>query len=158
LVVVCLSAVAAPGVTWAQYGGALHNGGWANGMGVPLPPRAAETPAPIVLALMPQTSYTAGGTNAFADLFLNAPLSEARGRIRVVRVSDSVIIATSGWTSTLNNRVTISGLVVGTTYRVQVQLEALTPAWVSVPWTTMIASYVQPSKNDPLYEWEFQTY
>lgn len=157
LVVVCLAAVAAPGVTWAQYGGALHNGGWANGMGVPLPPRAAGAPAPIVLALSPQTSYTAGGSNSFAFLFLNAPLSEARGRIRVVRVSDSVVIATSGWTSTLDNRVTIAGLVVGTTYRVEVELEALVPAWVSVPWATMIASYVQPSKNDPPFEWEFQS-
>lgn len=155
LVVVCLAALAAPGVTWAQYGGALHNGGWANGMGVPLPPRAAGAPAPIVLALMPQTSYTAGGTNAFADLFLNAPLSEARGRIRVVRVSDSVVVATSGWTSTSNHRVTITGLVVGTTYRVEVELDALVPAWVSVPWTPMIASYVQPGKFDPPFEWEF---
>jgi hypothetical protein len=66
-----------------------------------------------------------------------------------------VVIATSGWTSTLDNRVTIAGLVVGTTYRVEVELEALAPAWVSVPWTTMIASYVQPSKNDPPFEWEF---
>jgi hypothetical protein len=158
LVVVCLSAVAAPGVIWAQYGGALHNGGWANGMGIPLPPRPGGPPAPIVLTLMPQTYYLAGGTNSFAVLFLNAPLSEARGRIQVIRVSDMVIIATSGWTGTLDNRVTISGLVVGTTYRVQVQLEALTPAWVSVSWTTIIASYVQPSKNDPPYEWEFQAY
>lgn len=157
LVVACLAAVAAPGLTWAQYGGALHNGGWANGMGVPLPPRAAGGPAPIVLALTSQTSYTAGGSNAFADLYLNAPLSEARGRIRVVRVSDSVVIATSGWTSTLDNRVTIAGLVVGTTYRVEVELDALVPAWVSVPWTTMIASYVQPSKNDPPFEWEFES-
>jgi len=158
LVVVCLAAVAASGMTWAQYGGALHNGGWANGMGVPLPPHPGGAPAPIVLALMPQTYYLAGGSNSFAVLFLNAPLSEARGRIRVVRVSDSVIIATSGWTGTLDNRVTITGLVVGTTYRVQVQLEALTPAWVSVPWTTMIASCVQPSKDDPPFEWEFQSY
>lgn len=153
LIVVCLAAVAVPGVTWAQYGGALHNGGWANGMGVPLPVRqAGGTP----VALIPETSYTAGGINAFAFLFLNAPLSEARGRIRVVRVSDSVVIATSGWTSTSDNRVTVSGLVVGTTYRVEVELEALAPAWVSVPWTTMIASYVQPGKYDPPFEWEFQ--
>jgi len=157
LAVICLAAVAAPGVTWAQYGGALHNGGWANGMGVPLPPRAAGGPAPIVLALMPETSYTAGGSNAFAFLFLNAPLSEARGRIRVVRVSDSVVVATSGWTSTSDNRVTIAGLVVGTTYRVEVELEALAPAWASVPWTTMIDSYVQPSKTDPPFEWEFES-
>jgi len=156
LAVICLAAVAAPGVTWAQYGGALHNGGWANGMGVPLPPRAAGGPAPVVLTLVPETSYTAGGSNAFAFLFLNAPLSEARGRIRVVRVSDSAVVATSGWTSTSDNRVTIAGLVVGTTYRVEVELEALAPAWVSVPWTTMIASYDQPSKNDPPFEWEFQ--
>jgi hypothetical protein len=151
LVVVCLAAVAVP--VWAQYGGALHNGGWANGMGVPLPVHlAGGTP----VALVSETSYTAGGSNAFAFLFLNAPLSEARGRIRVVRVSDSVVIATSGWTSTSDNRVTISGLVVGTTYRVEVELEALVPAWVSVPWTTMIDSYVQPSKYDPPFEWEFQ--
>jgi len=154
LAVICLAAVAAPGVTWAQYGGALHNGGWANGMGVPLPPRAAG--GPIVLTLVPETSYTAGGSNAFAFLFLNAPLSEARARIRVVRVSDSVVIATSGWTSTSDNRVTVSGLVVGTTYRVEVELEALVPAWASVPWTTMIDSYDQPSKEDPPFEWEFQ--
>jgi hypothetical protein len=106
---------------------------------------------------MPETSYTAGGSNSFAFLFLNAPLSEARARIRVVRVSDSVVVATSGWTSALDNRVTIAGLVVGTTYRVEVELEALTPAWVSVSWTTMIDSYVQPGKYDPPFEWEFES-
>lgn len=157
LVVFCLAAVAVPGVTWAQYGGALHNGGWANGMGVPLPARQAGGTPPVILTLMPQTSYTAGGSNSFAFLYLNAPLSEARGRIRVVRVSDSVVIATSGWTSTSDNRVTIAGLVVGTTYRVEVELDALAPAWMSVPWTTMIASYVQPGKYDPPFEWEFQS-
>jgi len=156
LVVVCLAAVVVPGVTWAQYGGALHNGGWANGMGVPLPPPAAGAPAPIVLALVAETSYTAGGNNAFAFLFMNAPLSEARARMRVVRVSDSAVVATSGWTSASDNRVTIAGLVVGTTYRVEVELEALAPAWVSVPWTTMIDSYVQPGKYDPPFEWDFQ--
>ena len=156
LVAVCLAAVAVPVVVWAQYGGALHNGGWANGMGVPLPPRPGGPPAPIVLTLMPQTYYMAGGSNSYAYLFLNAPLSEAKGRIRVVRVSDSVVIATSGWTSTSDNRVTIAGLVVGTAYRVEVELEALAPAWVSVSWTTMIASYVQPGKYDPPFEWEFQ--
>jgi len=157
LIVACLSAVAAPGVTWAQYGGALHNGGWANGMGVPLPVRRAGGTPPVILTLMPETSYTAGGSNAFAFLFLNAPLAEARARIRVVRVSDSVVVATSGWTSTSDNRVTIAGLVVGTTYRVEVELEALAPAWVSVPWTTMIASYDQPNKTDPPFEWEFES-
>jgi hypothetical protein len=75
--------------------------------------------------------------------------------MRVVRVSDSVVIATSGWTSTSDNRVTIAGLVVGTTYRVEVELETLSSRWLSVPWTTMIDSYVQPTKDD-LFEWEFQ--
>jgi hypothetical protein len=51
--------------------------------------------------------------------------------------------------------VTIAGLVVGTTYRVEVELETLSSRWLSVPWTTMIDSYVQPTKDD-LFEWEFQ--
>jgi hypothetical protein len=149
-------AVALPTAALAQYGGALHSGGWANGMGVPLPARlAGGTPVP--LDLSPPASYTAGGSNAFAYLFLNAPLSEARGRIRIVRVSDSVVAATSNWTTTVDNRVTVAGLVVGTTYRVDVELEALDPAWLSVSWTTLIPSYVQPNKYDPPFEYELQS-
>ena len=158
LAVLGLAAAVAPASAWAQYGGALHSGGWANGMGVPLPPRlAAGAPAPVVLALSPPASFLAGGTNAYAYVYLNAPLSEARARIRIVRVSDSVIAGTSDWTSSLNNRATVSGLTVGTTYRVEIELEALTPAWVSVPWFTLIASYVQPSKNDPPFDWDLQS-
>ena len=77
--------------------------------------------------------------------------------MRIVRVSDSVVVATSGWTIPSNNRVTMSGLTVGITYRAEVELEALTPAWVSVPWATLIASYVQPGKNDPPIDWEFES-
>ncbi len=158
LVISCLVAVASPVVVWAQYGGAVHNGGWANGTGVLLPPRQAqEVPEPVALALLPQTSFTAGGTNAYADLYFNAPLSEARGRIRIVRVSDSVVIGTSGWTSASYYRVFVTGLTVGTTYRVEVDLQALVPAWLSVPWTTLISSYVQPSKYDPPFDWDFQS-
>lgn len=156
-VILLLVAVAMPTTVSAQFGGAVHNGGWANGTGVLLPPRLATTaPDPILLALLPQTSYTAGGSNAFAYLYLNAPLSEARARIRVVRLSDSAVVATSGWTGTLDNRVTIAGLVVGTTYRVEVELQALTPAWLSVSWTTLVASYVQPGKNDPPFDYDLQ--
>jgi hypothetical protein len=155
LVVLCL-AVAAPGAVWAQYGGALHTGGWANGAGVLLPPCSA-VPAPVALALSPPASFTAGGTNAYAFLFLNAPLSEARARVRIIRISDSVVIATSGWTIPSNNRVTMSGLTLGTTYRVEVELEALTPAWLSVPWATLIASYVQPDKYSPPFDWELES-
>ncbi len=149
-------AVALPTAALAQYGGALHSGGWANGMGVPLPARLAGV-TPVLLALSPPASYTAGGSNAFAYLFLNAPLSEARGRIRIVRVSDSVVAATSNWTTVLDNRVTVAGLVVGTTYRVDVELEALDAAWLSVSWTTLIPSYVQPNKYDPPFEYELQS-
>ncbi len=156
-VILCLVAVAVPTTVSAQYGGAVHNGGWANGTGVILPPRLATiAPDPVLLALLPQTSYTAGGSNAFAYLYLNAPLSEARARIRVVRLSDSVVVATSGWTGTLDNRVTIAGLVVGTTYRVEVELQALTPAWLSVSWTSLVVSYVQPGKNDPPFDYDLQ--
>ncbi len=158
LVVLCLAAVVAPGAVWAQYGGALHSGGWANGMGVPLPPRSvAAAPPPVTLVLSPPASFLAGGTNAYAYVYLNAPLSEARARARIIRISDSVVIATSGWTSTSSNRVTMSGLTVGATYRAEIELEALTPAWVSVPWATLIASYVQPSKNDPPFDWELES-
>lgn len=158
LVVLCLAAVAAPGIVWAQYGGGLHSGGWANGMGVPLPPRSvASAPTPVTLVLSPPASFTAGGTNAYTYVYLNAPLSEARARIRIVRVSDSVIAGTSDWTSISNNRATVSGLTVGTTYRAEVELEALTPAWVSVPWFTLIVAYVQPSKNDPPFDWHFES-
>ncbi len=153
LIAFFLLGMAAPKVVWAQYGGSVHSGGWANGMGVLLPPhRTAEPIVPVALALSGQTSFTAGGTNAFADLYLNAPMSEGRGRIRIIRISDSSIVGTSGWTSASFNRVVISGLVVGTTYRVEVDLEALAPAWLSVPWFTMIASYVQPGKYDPPYD------
>ncbi len=141
-----------PSAALAQYGGALHSGGWANGAGALVPPRAAA--APVALVLLAQTSYTAGGSNAFAYLYFNAPMSEARARIRVVRISDSVVISTSGWTTALSNHLTVSGLTYGTTYRVEVDLQALTPAWASVPWATMIASYVQPGKYDPPFEWE----
>jgi len=51
----------------------------------------------------------------------------------------------------------MSGLTVGTTYRVEIELEALTPAWLSVPWATLIASYVQPSKNDPPFDWVLES-
>jgi len=142
----------------AQYGGALHSGGWANGMGVPQPHQAsAGPPAPVMLELVPMTRFLAGGTNSYLYIYLNAPLSQARGRIRIVRVSDSVIVGTSNWTSASDNRATVSGLVVGTTYRVDVELEALDPAWESVPWTAFIPSYVQPSKNDPPFEYELQS-
>lgn len=158
LVIFCLAAVAVSPVAWAQYGGALHSGGWANGMGVPLRPMsAAAAPVPVVLALSPPASFTAGGTNAYAYLYLNAPLSEARARMRMVRVSDSVVVATSGWTSITDNRVTMTGLTVGTTYRGEIELEALTPAWVSVPWATLIASYVQPNKFSPPFDWVLQS-
>jgi len=157
VVLLCLAAVAMPTAVSAQFGGAVHNGGWANGTGVLLPPRlATNAPVPILLALLPQTSYTAGGSNAFAYLYLNAPVSEARARIRIIRLSDSTVIATSAWTSTLTNRVTIAGLVVGTTYRVEVELEALTAAWLSVPWATLVASYVQPGKDDPPFDYDLQ--
>ena len=156
-VILFLVAVAIPTTVSAQYGGAVHNGGWANGTGVLLPPRLATTaPDPILLTLLSQTSYTAGGSNAFAYLYLNAPLSEARARIRVVRLSDSVVVATSGWTGALDNRVTIAGLVVGTTYRVEVELQTLVPAWLSVSWTSLIASYVQPGKDDPPFDYDLQ--
>jgi hypothetical protein len=135
----------------------VHNGGWANGTGVLLPPRiAAEAPDPVPLALLSQTSFTAGGTNAFAYIDMNAPLSEARARIRIVRVSDSVVVGTGNWTSTSTNRTLVSGLVVGETYRVEVELEALTQGWLSVPWFTLVASYVQPSKYDPPFDWDLQ--
>jgi len=149
-------AVALPTAALAQYGGALHSGGWANGMGVPLPARLAGV-TPVLLALSPPASYTAGGSNAFAYLFLNAPLSEARARARIIRISDSVVVSTSGWTIPSNNRVTMTGLTVGTTYRVEVELEALTPAWLSVPWATLIASYVQPDKYSPPFDWELES-
>lgn len=158
LVIICLAAVAVPLDAWAQYGGALHNGGWANGMGVPLPPRSvAAAPVPVVLAMTPPASLTAGGINAYAYVYLNAPLSEARARARIIRISDSVVISTSGWTIPSNNRVTMTGLTVGTTYRVEIELEALTPAWLSVPWATLIASYVQPDKYSPPFDWELQS-
>ena len=158
LVIFCLAAVAAPHVVCAQYGGALHSGGWANGMGVPLPPRSvAIASPPVTLAMSPPASFLAGGTNAYASVYLNAPLSEARARARIIRISDSVVVSTSGWTIPSNNRVTMSGLTVGITYRAEVELEALTPAWVSVPWATLIASYVQPGKNDPPIDWEFES-
>ena len=153
LAVLCWAVLVVPKIARAQYGGCVHSGGWANGMGVLLPPRrVVVVPEPVALALLAQTSFTAGGSNAFANLNLNAPLSEARGRIRIVRISDSMIAGTSSWTSASFNRVYVSGLVVGTTYRVEVDLEALTPEWLSVPWTTLIASYVQPSKYDPPYD------
>jgi len=151
--ILCLVVATAPTVVRAQYGGSVHNGGWANGTGVLLPPhRTAEPVVPVALVLSGQTSFTAGGTSAFADLYLNAPMSEARGRIRIIRISDSTIVGTSGWTSASFNRVVISGLVVGTSYRVEVDLQALAPAWLSVPWFTMIAAYVQPGKYDPPYD------
>ena len=158
LVVLCLAVTAAPGAVWAQYGGALHAGGWANGMGVPMPPHTvAGAPPPVTLAMSPPASFTAGGTNAYAYVYLNAPLSEARARARIIRISDSVVIATSGWTIPSNNRVTMSGLTLGTTYRVEVELEALTPAWLSAPWATLIASYVQPDKYSPPFDWELES-
>ncbi|GEM_PF-1092340 len=157
-VVFCLAAVAVSPVAWAQYGGALHSGGWANGMGVPLPPRSvAGALPPVTLAMSPPASFLAGGTNAYAYVYLNAPLSEARARARIIRISDSAVISTSGWTTTSSNRLTMSGLTVGTTYRVEIELEALTPAWLSVPWATLIASYVQPSKNDPPFDWVLES-
>jgi len=158
LAVVGLAAAVVPAAALAQYGGALHSGGWANGMGVPQPPRSvAAAQPPVVLELVPDTLFRAGGTNSYLYVFLNAPLSEARARIRIVRVSDSVIAGTSNWTGASDNRATVSGLVVGTTYRADVELEALNPAWESVPWTTLIPSYVQPSKNDPPFEYELQS-
>ncbi len=153
LVFFCLAIVGMPPVVWAQYGGAVHYGGWANGRGVLLPPHQAPAPpVPVALALLPQTSFTAAGTSAFADLYINAPMSEARARMRIVRISDSTVAGTSGWTNASFNRVYISGLVVGRTYRVEVDLHTLTPAWLSVPWTTLVASYVQPGKYDPPYD------
>lgn len=158
LAVLGLAAVVAPSCAWAQYGGALHSGGWANGMGVPQPLRAiAAAPPPVVLELVPNSLFRAGGTNSYLYVFLNAPLSQARARIRIVRVSDSVIAGTSNWTSASDNRATVSGLVVGTTYRADFELEALDPAWESVPWTTLIPTYVQPSKNDPPFDWDLQS-
>ncbi|HOX27448.1 MAG TPA: hypothetical protein PLL30_17800 [Candidatus Krumholzibacteria bacterium] len=158
LAVLGLAAAILPAMAWAQYGGALHSGGWANGMGVPLPPRSlAGVPTPVPLELAPLTRFLAGGTNSYLYIYLNAPLSQARGRIRIVRVSDSVIVGTSNWTSASDNRATVSGLVVGTTYRADVELEALDPAWESVPWTTFIPSYVQPSKNDPPFDWQLHS-
>jgi hypothetical protein len=157
MVIACL-VVAAPLAAWAQYGGGVHNGGWANGTGVILPPlRTAEVPEPVTLALLPQTSFAAVGTNAYLYAFLNAPLSEARARIRIIRVSDLAIVGTSGWTTASNNRAYVSGLTVGETYRVDVELEALTQAWLSVPWFTLITSYVQPSKYDPPVDWHFES-
>ena len=155
-VLFCLAAVEAPEIAWAQYGGAVHCGGWANGTGVLLPPRLAGAPEPATLALSPPASFTAGGSNAFAYLYINAPLSEARGRLRIVRISDSLVVATSGWTTSLNNRVTVADLVVGTTYRVEIELEALTPSWLSVQWFTLVASYVQPGKYDPPFDYDLQ--
>ena len=158
LVIFCLAAIAAPQVVCAQYGGALHSGGWANGMGVPLPPRSvAIASPPVTLAMSPPASFLAGGTNAYAYVYLNAPLSEARARARIIRISDSVVVATSGWTIPSNNRVTMPGLTVGTTYRAEVELEALTPAWLSVPWATLIASYVQPDKYSPPFDWVLES-
>ena len=158
LVLVCFAAVSVPGVVWSQYGGALHSGGWANGMGVPLPPRSvAIASPPVTLAMSPPASFLAGGTNAYAYVYLNAPLSEARARARIIRISDSVVVATSGWTIPSNNRVTMPGLTVGTTYRVEIELEALTPAWVSVAWATLIASYVQPDKYSPPFDWVLES-
>ena len=158
LVVFCLATVAVPPVACAQYGGALHSGGWANGMGVPLPPRSVATASPpVTLVMSPPASYQAGGINAYAYVYLNAPLSEARARARIIRISDSVVVSTSGWTIPSNNRVTMTGLTVGTTYRVEIELEALTPAWLSVPWATLIASYVQPDKYSPPFDWELQS-
>lgn len=156
LAVLGLAAVMAPASAWAQYGGALHSGGWANGMGVPQPPRSVAA-APVMLELVPDTLFRAGGTNSYLYVFLNAPLSEARARIRIVRVSDSVIAGTSNWTSASDNRATVTGLVVGTTYRADVELEALDPAWESAPWTTLVPSYVQPNKNDPPFDWDLQS-
>ena len=156
LAVLGLVTAMVPASAWAQYGGALHSGGWANGMGVPVPCRSVAA-APVTLDLVPQTRFLAGGTNAYLYIFLNAPLSQARGRIRIVRVSDSVIVGTSNWTSASDNRALVSGLVVGTTYRADVELEALDSAWLSVPWTTFILSYVQPSKNDPPFDWDLQS-
>ena len=158
LVIICLAAVAVPLVSWAQYGGALPSGGWANGMGVPLPARLVATASPpVTLVMSPPSSYQAGGINAYAYVYLNAPLSEARARARIIRSSDSVVVSTSGWTIPSNNRVTMTGLTVGTTYRVEIELEALTPAWLSVPWATLIASYVQPDKYSPPFDWELQS-
>ena len=158
LVVFCLATVAVPPVACAQYGGALHRGGWANGMGVPLPARLVATASPpVTLVMSPPASYQAGGINAYAYVYLNAPLSEARARARIIRISDSVVVSTSGWTIPSNNRVTMTGLTVGTTYRVEIELEALTPAWLSVPWATLIASYVQPDKYSPPFDWELQS-
>lgn len=158
LAVFGMAAVMAPAAAWAQYGGALHSGGWANGMGVPLPPHSiAAAQPPVVLELVPDTLFRAGGTNSYLYVFLNAPLTEARARIRIVRVSDSVIVGTSNWTSASDNRATVTGLVVGTTYRADVELEALDTAWESVPWTTLIPSYVQPNKNDPPFDWDLQS-
>ena len=158
LAVLGLAVVVAPASAWAQYGGALHSGGWANGKGVLQPPRSvAAAQPPVVLELVPDTLFRAGGTNSYLYVFLNAPLTEARARIRIVRVSDSVIVGTSNWTSASDNRATVTGLVVGTTYRADVELEALDPAWLSVPWTTFIPSYVQPSKNDPPFDWQLHS-
>lgn len=156
LAVFGLAAAMTPVAALAQYGGALHSGGWANGMGVPQPPRSVAA-APVPLELVPMSRFLAGGTNSYLYIYLNAPLSQARGRIRIVRVSDSVIVGTSNWTSASDNRATVSGLVVGTTYRADVELEALDPAWESVPWTTFIPSYVQPSKNDPPFDWQLHS-
>ena len=40
---------------------------------------------------------------------------------------------------------------------VEIELEALTSAWLSVPWFTLINSYVQPSKYDPPFDWHFES-
>jgi hypothetical protein len=123
-----------------------------------VPPRSvAGGPPPVTLAMSPPASFTAGGSNAYAYVYLNAPLSEARARARIIRISDSAVIATSGWTIPSYNRVTMTGLAVGTTYRVEVELEALTPAWLSVPWATLINSYVQPGKYSPPFDWVLQS-
>ena len=153
-----LAAVVVPAAALAQYGGALHSGGWANGAGVPLPPYSlAGSPVPVPLELVSPTHFAASGSNSYLYVYLNAPLSQARARMRIVRVSDSVIVGTSNWANASGNRALMSGLVVGTTYRADVELESLDPSWLSVPWTTFIDSYVQPSKYDPPFEWELQS-
>ena len=77
----------------AQYGGALHSGGWAEAvMGVPLPPLSGRGRiATVVLELVPDTLFRAGAQTPTCTCSSNAPLSEARARIRIVRVSDSVV-------------------------------------------------------------------
>lgn len=155
VIILWLVAVA-PMAARAQYGGEVHNGGWANGTGVILPPRIVAS-EPVLLVLTSQSTFTAAGTNSYLYAFLNAPLTEARARMRIIRVSDEVVVGTSGWTTASDHRVYVPSLTVGETYRAEVELQALTQAWLSVPWFTLIASYVQPSKFDPPFDWRFES-